>query len=372
MAEGGRTNEAHGMEEQVDIRRAGMDPERVARVVERFRHQQSVGVFPGGQLVVRRRGVLVVDEAVGIARGFRDTEGEPKTEFTPTLRSCVFSAGKPLVGISAAVLEDAGAIELERPVAFYWPEFAQAQKSDITILDVLLHRSGLYLRDIERDWRSFGDWDLVMSRIANTEPSFPRGTLAYQPMGFGWIIGEVVRLITGKPIERFLQDDVLAPAGLADLRLGVPASEVPSLARSYWVDDKPPKLAGEVLVGFEETQNSVEMLTAVLPGAGTRSSSENEYSPSISPPRRAASIGRFGSEWGVVFPWRRSTRSMHAHLFSSSLPCARAVGGTAVGNAPGSCRTRRAAPGTRVADGGLTHRATPLGPASHFVRERRW
>jgi CubicO group peptidase (beta-lactamase class C family) len=258
-----------GMDEQVDAGRAGMDPERVSRVVERFRHQQSVGVFPGGQLVVRRRGVLVVDEAVGIARGFRDAEGEPKQEFTPTLRSCVFSAGKPLVAIATAMLEDVGAIELERPVAFYWPEFARLRKNDITILDILLHRSGLYFRDIERDWGNFGDWDLVTSRIANTEPSFPRGTLAYQPMGFGWILGEVVRRITDKPIERFLQEDVLAPAGLADLRLGVPASEIPSLARSYWVDDKPPKLANEVLVGFEEAQNSVEMLTAVLPGGGT-------------------------------------------------------------------------------------------------------
>jgi CubicO group peptidase (beta-lactamase class C family) len=181
----------------------------------------------------------------------------------------VYSAGKPLVGIAIAVLEDAGAIDVDRPVAAYWPKFGRARKADITVLDVLLHRSGLYLRDIDRDWRSFGDWDLVMSRIESTEPAFPRGTLAYQPMGFGWILGEVIQRITGKRVERFLEDDVLEPAGLEDLRLGVPASEVPSLARSYWVDAKPPMLGGEVMIGFEEAQNSVEQLTAVLPGAGT-------------------------------------------------------------------------------------------------------
>jgi CubicO group peptidase (beta-lactamase class C family) len=245
-----------------------MDPERVARVVARFRRQQAEEVFPGGQIAVRRQGVLAVDEAVGIARGWRSEEGVARVEFTPALRSCLFSAGKPLVAIAVARLEHLGQIDVERPVASYWPEFAAAGKGDITVLDVLLHRSGLYLREIERDWRHFGDWDGVMARIAAASPVFQRGTLAYQPMGFGWILGEVVRRISGKPIARFLQEAILAPAGLDDLRLGVPAEEVPTLARSYWLEPKPAALLGEAMVGFEEAQNSVEQLTAVLPGAG--------------------------------------------------------------------------------------------------------
>lgn len=246
-----------------------MDPRRVARVIDAFRRQQAKGVFPGGQLVIRRRGLLVVDEAVGIARGLREEEGEARMDFTPELRSCVFSAGKPLVAIAVAVLETRGAIDVERTVASYWPEFARSGKRDITVLDVLLHRSGLYLRDIERDWRGFGHWDSVVARIADAEPTFPRGTLAYQPMGFGWILGEIIRRVTTKRVEQFLHEDVLAPAALDDLRLGVPAEEVSSLARSYWVDPKPPVLGGEAMVDFEQAQNSVSQLTAVLPGAGT-------------------------------------------------------------------------------------------------------
>ena len=246
-----------------------MDVERLSEVVAKFRRQQALGVFPGGQLVVRRRGRLVVDEAVGVARGFRPSEGVSATPFTPAQRSCLFSAGKPLVAIAIAVLEQTRAIEVERPVAFYWPEFAIAGKGDITVLDILLHRSGLYLRDIERDWRRFGNWDFIVARIAAAEPKFARGTLAYQPMGFGWILGELVRRITNKPISAFLLENVLGPAGLDDLRLGVSADEVPTLARSYWVDEKAPQLGGEVLDGFEDAQNSLEQLTAVLPGAGT-------------------------------------------------------------------------------------------------------
>jgi CubicO group peptidase (beta-lactamase class C family) len=257
------------MTERVDVAGAGMDPGRVARVVASFRRQQEQGVFPGGQLVVRRRGRLVVDEAVGVARGLRAHEGEPRLEFTPERRSGLFSAGKPLVAIAVAVLEQRGAIEVERPVSFYWPEFGHAGKAPITLLDVLLHRSGLFLWEIEADWRCFGDWELIMARIAATEPAFARGTLAYQPMGFGWILGELVRRVTGQRIERFLQEEVLGPAGIDGLRLGVPVEEVRSLARSYWVDEQPPRLGGKALVGFEQAQNSVEQLTAVLPGAGT-------------------------------------------------------------------------------------------------------
>jgi CubicO group peptidase (beta-lactamase class C family) len=167
------------------------------------------------------------------------------------------------------MLEHRGIIDVERTVGSYWPEFARAGKAAITVRDVLLHRSGLYLREIERDWRRFGDWNFVMARIADAKPAFPRGTLVYQPMGFGWILGELVRRVTGKPIDRFLSEDVLGAAGLSNLQLGVAPEEVRSLARSYWVDEKAPQLGGELMVGFEDAQNSIEQLTAVLPGAGT-------------------------------------------------------------------------------------------------------
>ncbi|HWL86405.1 MAG TPA: serine hydrolase domain-containing protein [Polyangiaceae bacterium] len=252
-----------------DARSVGMDETRLSRVVEAFERQCARGVFPGGQLAVRRRGVLVVDEVVGIARGVRAAEGEPPTPFTPATQSCVFSAGKPLTGIAVAMLEDRGLIDVDAPVGAYWPEFARDGKENIRVIDVLTHRSGLFLRDIEHDWRSWGDWDAIVQRIAEARPTFPLGTLAYQPQGFGWILGELVRRITNKRIERFLEQDVLAPAGLHDLRLGVPAAEIPSLARSYWVDEKPPSLGGEVLGEFEVAQNSPEQLTSVLPGGGT-------------------------------------------------------------------------------------------------------
>src|SRR5262249_39008898 len=120
----------------------------------------------------------------------------PRVAYTRDVRSSVCSAGKPLVAVAIALLEDRGLVDVDRPVASYWPEFGRHGKGDITVLDVLLHRSGLDLRDIERDWRAYRDWDGVMKGIVDAKPTYARGTLASQPMGFGWILGEVVRRVT--------------------------------------------------------------------------------------------------------------------------------------------------------------------------------
>ena len=77
-----------------------------------------------------------VDEAVGVARGFRAEEGEPPVAFTRETKSCLFSAGKPLVAIAVALLESRGLLDVARPVATYFPEFGRNGKSDITVLDV--------------------------------------------------------------------------------------------------------------------------------------------------------------------------------------------------------------------------------------------
>ena len=193
-------------------------PKPLQRVVETFKRQHARGVFPGGQLAVWKRGVLVIDEAVGVARGFR--RGQPGTDdetlrlFTRETRSCVFSAGKPLVAVAIALLEDGRHLDVGQPVARFWPGFAQAGKAEITVLDVLTHRSGLYVPEVERDWRHFGNWDLICERIERAAPAFARGTFAYQPMGFGRILGEVVRRVTGSTIDRFLEEEIFRPAGI--------------------------------------------------------------------------------------------------------------------------------------------------------------
>ena len=104
-----------------------------------FRAQHARGAFPGGQLVVRRGGKVVVDDAIGLASGFRDDE--PKVEVTAATRFGVFSASKPFVAMAVAVLEERGGLDVEKPLSHFVPSWP----NDRTVLDVLTHRSGIVL-----------------------------------------------------------------------------------------------------------------------------------------------------------------------------------------------------------------------------------
>ena len=110
-------------ENSVEPESVNMDAGRLARVVELFNSQQLSGSFPGGQLVLRRNGKLVLSEAIGIARGFRPNEPIPPMQVQSTTPFPVFSAGKPLAAIVIAMLEDRGVLDVNAPIAQIFPEF---------------------------------------------------------------------------------------------------------------------------------------------------------------------------------------------------------------------------------------------------------
>ena len=109
-----------------------------------FELQQARGAFPGGQLVVRRGGQVLLDVAVGTARGFRPSEGEAPMPVTSATRFSVFSASKPVLALALAMLEARGAVDVNATVASDWPAFAANGKAELTVLDVLTHRAGVF------------------------------------------------------------------------------------------------------------------------------------------------------------------------------------------------------------------------------------
>jgi CubicO group peptidase (beta-lactamase class C family) len=230
-----------------------------------FRQQHERGAFPGGQLVVRARGEELLNVSVGIARGFRPGEGERVT-VTDTTPFQVLSASKPVVALAVAVLEDRGLLDVQRPVSRYIPEFGREGKADITVLDVLTHRSGVL---VPRLWRSpdlWPDWGRVQEEIWNTRPRYARGTPAYHPWEFGWILGDLVHRVAGQSLPDFLED--ILPEPLKPLRLRIDLEATRSVARSYWLGPKRLKIAGhDVAAGFEDNNNAPSTLTSLVPGA---------------------------------------------------------------------------------------------------------
>jgi CubicO group peptidase (beta-lactamase class C family) len=180
----------------------------------------------GAALCVYYQGKPVVD----LWGGVRDEEGRPWERDT----MCVsYSTTKGVISTALHVLADRGLVDYDAPVARYWPEFAQAGKSAITLRDVLSHRAGLFnIRDLIDDARQMLDFDHMAAVLAAAEPRpVPPGATAYHALTYGYLVGEVIRRVSGLPICEFIAKELAAPLGLDGLYIGAPVSELPRAAR---------------------------------------------------------------------------------------------------------------------------------------------
>ncbi len=137
----------------------------------------------------------------------------------------VFSGTKGLTSTCLHLLADRGEIDLDVPVARYWPEFGQRGKAAVTIADVLGHRSGVIAPRRPMHWSRTADWDAVCDEFAAAEPWWKPGTAqGYHMVSFGFILGEVVRRVTGRTLGEYLRTEIAEPMGI-DVHIGLPAAE---------------------------------------------------------------------------------------------------------------------------------------------------
>jgi len=164
------------------------------------------------QICVSLRGQIVLDEAFGCSRD---------------ALFFLFSASKPLVALAVHMLAERGALSLDEPVARYWPSFGQRSKETITIRQVLQHRSGLPVaRSFIRDAVAMTDWDASVRALEQATPRYPPGQVpAYHVLSYGFLLGELVQRVTGVAIRDFVATELLAPLGLRDTYLGLPADQ---------------------------------------------------------------------------------------------------------------------------------------------------
>lgn len=173
----------------------------------------------GAAVAVWVDGQLVVDLWGGQA------DSDHRRPWQRTTLASVFSGSKGLTSTCVHLLADRGEIELDAPVAKYWPEFAQAGKDSITVAMVLGHRSGVLGPRRPIPWPDTTDWNAVCAALAAAEPWWTPGTAqGYHMVSFGFILGEVVRRVTGRTLGQYLRTEIAEPIG-ADVHIGLPRAE---------------------------------------------------------------------------------------------------------------------------------------------------
>lgn len=156
---------------------------------------------------------------------------EKTTPWQPNTISVVHSCTKAATALCLHLLIDQGYLSLHEPVAKYWPEYAQAGKGDTTLAMLLNHTSGLPALTEPVAADGFLDWDYMTRLLAAALPWWEPGTAhGYQMTTFGWLVGEVIRRVSGQSLGEFFKANVAEPLG-ADFWIGLPTSEHPRVAR---------------------------------------------------------------------------------------------------------------------------------------------
>lgn len=263
----------------------GVSGRKVAAIWRSVLDWYRSGVHPAMQVCVRRHGAVVLNRAIGHARGNgpvtgsearRDTDRVPATVDTPF---CVYSTSKAITAFVVHKLIERGLLGLDDPVADYIPGYEQNGKHEITIGHVLAHRSGVpNLPRSALDLDNLGDRQYMTDILVNAAPFAKAGRyLAYHAVSGGFILGEVVHAVTDKDIREVLAEEFLDPLGFRWTNYGVAPGDVDAVARNYVTGPPtaPPLsnlLSRALGVGLDrlvKLTNDPRYLTGIVPAANT-------------------------------------------------------------------------------------------------------
>lgn len=257
-------------------REAGLEPADVEAIWAAVLRCYRAGLHPAIALCLRRRGVVVIDRAVGHAAGNApaDPPGAPMVPATPATLFNLFSASKAITAMLVHLLDERRLIHLDDPVADYIPGFERNGKAWITIRHVLTHRAGIPSVAGAADLDLIAQPARLVELLCEARPTWrPGRRLAYHALTGGFVLGEVIRRVTGLDARAFLEREVCGPLGLRHLGFGVPPAGIALVARNAFTG--PPVLfpftaifARALGVGFHDAirlSNDPRFLTAVVP-----------------------------------------------------------------------------------------------------------
>jgi CubicO group peptidase (beta-lactamase class C family) len=192
-----------------------------------FDRHLDVGLHHGAQLAVYVDGELVVDFAGG-------TTASEGGETTSETRHLIFSCTKPYAGVGLHQLIEDGRADYDDRVVDHWPEFADAdtEKSEITIRQVLGHTAGIPYGEFDDKAEKWGDWDAVVEAMEEIDPVFKPGEQpAYHTFNYGWLVGELIRRISGQHVDKYVAENVFDPLDMERPAIGLDENEEDDVAK---------------------------------------------------------------------------------------------------------------------------------------------
>ena len=219
----------------------------------------------GAQFCVYQNGELIVN----IVSGSISKEGEPVSEDT---LFPVFSVTKGFVAGAAHLLAERGMLDYDMKICEIWPEFAVNGKENATIRHALCHLTGIPHVPSDLTPEDIEDWDIVCSKIAKLSPKHPPGeNYEYHPVTFGWIVGEILRRLDGRPVENIIYDELCTPLGISDIYIGLPEGNTSQIATLYepeYKGDPSDENVAPFMHPFGGWMNDPRGRRACVPGAG--------------------------------------------------------------------------------------------------------
>lgn len=202
---------------------------------------QQQGEEHGIQICAYHHGQCVID--------YSSSANEPPSLSPDSLLFC-WSMTKGITSLCIHILAERGLLEYDDLVCRYWPEFGQNGKHFISIRQLLAHTSGMcHMPQVTVG--EMCDWDGMCHRFATMAPVYHPGEIsAYHAISYGWLVGEVIRRVSGRTVTQFVQEEICTPLGITDLHIGLPASRLSDCANVSY-DNLPHPLTMEA-IGTEQ------------------------------------------------------------------------------------------------------------------------
>jgi CubicO group peptidase (beta-lactamase class C family) len=221
-------------------------------VREAFGQAFANGEDVGASFAVTLDGELVVV----LWGGYRDAAKTQPWEKDTIV--CVFSTTKTMAALCALVLADRGALDLHTPVAKYWPEFAQNGKERVEVRHLLSHSAGLPTWDQPITVDVLYDWDTATSLLAAQSPKWEPGTASgYHAVTQGYLVGEVVRRVTGQSLGTFFRETIVGPMG-ADFHIGLDPKHFARVGEMIPPVDAPPEVSSSANPPMDARESATE------------------------------------------------------------------------------------------------------------------